>query len=492
MAGAAALALSGLLWSVLMSVASAPLAARILGVANFGLYRLALSVVTVAAAVASGGLHNALLTIIPRRAGQAGTVAETLGRAAWQATTVAGVLAAMIAVSRVPVAAAFGYPQAGSLLAVMAVSLPFLVLLATVQAASRAAFAFAAAIVPGQVLRPTLFAVLLGVALGWDIRSPVTVAWLFTAAAATAACVAGVWISRVERFGTAWLRPRWSIDHEVVAVMAPLLILAILQGIHESLPVWLLGRLSTARAIGLYAAAERIAFLVAAVLVAVNTVFAPAIGSLWAKGEHERLRESFQRVTRWTMGASLPVGLMLIFAGPGLLRVFGPEYLLAAPALTLLALGQLVNAGTGSVGYLLLLTGHTRAVMWDYVLAVAILVGLGALLIPAYGPIGAAAAAALVLGGLNLLMVVQARARLGVAPVTRDSLRVLAAGLAGAAGGLLTFRWAWLGSTPWAVGLFGSSIAVLGAYGVAVIILLPDDDRARLRQTLAELWHPRC
>ncbi len=492
MAGAAALALSGLLWSALMSVVTAPLAARVLGVTNFGLYRLALSVVTVATAVASGGLHNALLTIIPRRGDRAGAMAGTLGRAAWQAAAFAGVLAAAIAIWRAPVAAAFGYPQAGLLVAVMAVSLPFLVLLATVQAASRAAFAFTAAIVPGQIVRPTLFAALLVAALGWDIRSPVTVAWLFTAAAATAACVAGVWISRVAQFGTAWLRPEWSIDQELVAVMAPLMALAVLQGIHESLPVWLLGRLSTARAIGLYAAAERMAFLVAVILAAVNLVYAPAIGALWARGEQARLRESFQRVARWTLAASLPVCLVLIVAGPGLLRVFGAEYQVAFPALTLLALGQLINAGTGSVGYLMLLTGQTRTVVRNFSAAVVTLVGLGVVLVPVYGPTGAAGAAALVMAGLNLLMVAQVRARLHVVPFTRDSLRVLAAGLVGAAGGILAFRWAWMSSTPWVVGLFGSSVAVLGAYGVAVSVLLPDDDRERLRQTVAALRQPRC
>lgn len=492
MAGAAALALSGLLWSALMSVVTAPLAARVLGVTNFGLYRLALSVVTVATAVASGGLHNALLTIIPRRGERAGLMAETLGRAAWQAATVAGVLAAAIAIWRTPIAAAFGYPQAGLLLAVMAVSLPFLVLLAAVQAASRAAFAFAAAIVPGQIVRPALFAVLLVAAWRWDVRSPVTVAWLFTAAAAMAACIAGAAVSRVGQFGTGWLRPAWRIDREFITLMAPLMGLAILQGIQESLPVWLLGRLSTAGAIGLYAAAERMAFLVAVILTAINLVYAPAIGALWARAERERLRESFQRVARWTLAASLPVCLVLIVAGQGLLRVFGVEYQVAAPALTLLALGQLVNAGTGSVGYLLLLTGHSRTVVWDVAVAVMTLAGLGSVLVPSYGVTGAAGAVAVVVAGLNLLMAAQVRARLHVVPFTRDTLRVLAAGLVGAGGGLLTYRWAWMSSTPWFAGLVGSSIAVLGAYGLAVSLLMPDDDRDRLRQTWAALRQPPC
>jgi len=442
--------------------------------------------------VASGGLHNALLTIIPRRAGRADAVAETLGRAAWQATTVAGVLAAVIAVSRVPVAAAFGYPQAGSLLAVMAVSLPFLVLLATVQAASRAVFAFDAAVVPGQVVRPTLFAGLLVAALGSQIRSPVTVAWLFTVAAAASAAVAGVWITRVPRFGTAWLRPAWRIDREVVAVMAPLMVLAVLQGIHESLPVWLLGRLSTARNVGLYAAAERMAFLVALVLLAVNLVYAPAIGALWARGEDARLRESFQRVARWTLAASLPVCLVLVVAGPGLLRIFGVEYQGAFPALVLLALGQLVTSGTGSVGYLLFLTGHIQTVVRTFVGAVVTLVGLGLLLVPIYGAAGGAGAAALVMVGLNLAMVARAKALLGIVPFTQDSLRVFAAGLAGAAGGMLTFRWAWMSSTPWAVGLIGSTVAALSAYGTALVVLLPHDDLDRLRQTLTALRHRPC
>ncbi len=484
MAGAAALALFGLLWAAAMSLMSALMAARLLGISGFGLFRLGLSVVTVATAVASGGLHNALLTLIPKRDTREGQAAVTLGGAAWPATAVAGVLAIAIIIWRTPLAAALGDHGAGGLLAAMALSLPFLVLLAAVGAASRAAFAFTSAIIPGQIIRPALFTLSLVAALAWGMRSPVTVAWLFTGAAAAAAWIAGVAVSRVESYGTAWLRPTWRLDRDLVVLMTPLLGLAILQSVHESLPVWQLGRQSTASALGLYAAAERMAFLVAAILAAVNTVYAPAISVLWARAERDVLRDSFQRAARWTLLASIPVCLLLIFAGPGLLRAFGVEYQVAVPALTLLALGQMVNAGTGSVGYLLLLTGHARTVIWHYAAAVALLAALGAVLVPRYGPTGAAGAAALVIAGLNLAMVVQAQRRLRIVPFTRATLRILAAGLVGAGAGVVAARWAWGGTAAWPIGLAGTTAAVLGAYAAAAAGFLPDEDRVQVRK----LW----
>lgn len=93
---------------------------------------------------------------------------------------------------------------------------------------------------------------------------------------------------------------------------------------------------------------------------------------------------------------SLPVALgLIVFGKPILATVFGPEYAAGALALAILCVGQLLNAGFGSVGNILNMTGHER----DTVLGVAIgaisNVALNLLLIPPLGIDGAAIAIAM-------------------------------------------------------------------------------------------------
>jgi O-antigen/teichoic acid export membrane protein len=97
-----------------------------------------------------------------------------------------------------------------------------------------------------------------------------------------------------------------------------------------------------------------------------------------------------------------PILLAFIFL-PGLvLTIFGSEFRDGSSALTILALGQFVNVATGSVGYILIMTGHERTernIAASFVLINAI---LNFILIPRLGIEGAALATATSLALRNL------------------------------------------------------------------------------------------
>ena len=66
-----------------------------------------------------------------------------------------------------------------------------------------------------------------------------------------------------------------------------------------------------------------------------------------------------------------------------------------------------VNAATGSVGFILIMVGRTGLDLLDNALAVAVLVGLAAPLASGHGMEGAAIAAAVAIGSVNLIRLVQ-------------------------------------------------------------------------------------
>ncbi|MDQ3564372.1 MAG: polysaccharide biosynthesis C-terminal domain-containing protein [Pseudomonadota bacterium] len=83
---------------------------------------------------------------------------------------------------------------------------------------------------------------------------------------------------------------------------------------------------------------------------------------------------------------SLPVALsMIIFGRWILLTVFGLEFVSGATALAILSAAQIVNAAMGSVGLLLIMTGHERDTATGVGIAAAVNVTLNVLLIPVWG-----------------------------------------------------------------------------------------------------------
>ena len=146
------------------------------------------------------------------------------------------------------------------------------------------------------------------------------------------------------------------------------------------------------REAGIYTAATKTAALVSFVLVAVNAIAAPMISELHAKGDREKLQEMVSAAARWMFWPSLGVTLGLVLFGGAVLGFFGAEFSEGYLALVLLALGQLVNASVGPVGYLMSLTGHQDLSARVYGLSALVNVGLNALLIPIWGLLGAAVA----------------------------------------------------------------------------------------------------
>lgn len=143
---------------------------------------------------------------------------------------------------------------------------------------------------------------------------------------------------------------------------------------------------------GIYTAATKTAAIVSFVLVAVNAIAAPMISELHAKGDRGELQKMVSAAARWMFWPSLGATLGLALFGRFILGFFGPKFSEGYWALVLLALGQLVNAGVGPVGYLMSLTGHQNLSALVYGLSALVNVGLNALLIPVWGLVGAALA----------------------------------------------------------------------------------------------------
>lgn len=161
------------------------------------------------------------------------------------------------------------------------------------------------------------------------------------------------------------------------------------------------------------AVAQRTAMLVSFILMAVNMVVAPRFAALHAAGNMEGLRTmALTAVRLMALGAAPVVAVMLIFPG-FLMGLFGEGFSGGTVLLQVLAVGQFVNVLTGSVGYLLSMSGHERDLRNTLLIVAPISVAITFILVPLYGALGAALSTALAVGAQNLLAVYWVKRRLG-------------------------------------------------------------------------------
>jgi O-antigen/teichoic acid export membrane protein len=186
-----------------------------------------------------------------------------------------------------------------------------------------------------------------------------------------------------------------------------------------------LGFYRTPREVGIYSVAAALVVYIPLVLSSINQIFSPTIADLHTRGDHALLARLFQSLTKWVVGLTLPVAaVVIVFARP-LMRIFGPDFEAGWPILIIGTVGQLVNCGVGSVGYLLLMSGNERRLIKVQAVMSVVMVGLSIALVPLLGGVGAAVAAAVTTIGINLWNLIEVRSCLGLSPYNRGYLRLL-------------------------------------------------------------------
>ena len=229
------------------------------------------------------------------------------------------------------------------------------------------------------------------------------------------ACAAGIVLLRARtpqsmRTATPEYRTRsWAISAVSLGFLSAAAI------INTQTGVVLLGAMAGPEPAGLYAVAQRGAVLVAFPLAAVGTSIAPLAARLWTSNERAHLQRLVTLSARGALLAALPVAGAFILFGPQILAFFfGSGFAAAAPALSIVSVGQVVNTATGSASVLLVMTGNQRLAGLGITVGATVNIVVTVLLIPAFGVEGAAIAATISLILSNVLLVLLLRRTLRI------------------------------------------------------------------------------
>ncbi|GAC1624823.1 MAG: hypothetical protein NVS4B11_20350 [Ktedonobacteraceae bacterium] len=217
----------------------------------------------------------------------------------------------------------------------------------------------------------------------------------------------------------------------------PMFFNSMIRNILNSTDILFLGAVATQGELAFYGSADRVSYFVVAPLIALNAIFSPVIAEYHTRGEHKQLENMFKIVTKWSFSLSLPVFLCCVIFHDAILGIFTEKYTAAGLVLVILAFGNLVDSGVGSVNYLLVMTGRPKVILTNTVTTVVVNIMLALLLVPHFKILGAACAAALTVIILNIVGLIEVYWIMKIHPYRLDTLKPIVAGAVASVVGLL-------------------------------------------------------
>ena len=194
----------------------------------------------------------------------------------------------------------------------------------------------------------------------------------------------------------------------------PMMFIGAMQIINARTDILMLGAMKGPEAVGIYVVVNRGVQLIIFSQMAVNTVLAPTIASLYSEGKKEQLQKIVTKCSQGVLAISLLVTATLIIFGKGFLGIFGSDFSQGYVALVILSIANLINAGSGSVGFLLSMTEHERFLALNIAISAILNVLLNLFLIPIWGINGAAIATGISMIARNIMNLIWVRLKLGV------------------------------------------------------------------------------
>lgn len=391
--------------------------ARLLGAEGAGLYFLTLSVTLIGSEIGRLGLDDTLLRFTATYAthGDLGKV-KGVHAMGMRMVIVVSALLSLIGFFMADWIAIwlFGKPELTEPLRWMSLSiLPFSIL--NLQASSLKGLKR----IRDAMLVQGIGVPLLGLLLIWPLANAagvVGVSWGYLAATVLMALL-GAW---------AWRNAVAGSDDEAVLYpfrelwesCKPLFVISLMSGAVLSwAPLLLLGIWASNLEVGIFGAAMRLAILVSFLLVTLNNVVAPKFAELHARADMVALGSLARRSAAMLTLLVSPLFVTLFIFSEEAMSLYGPEFADGGTILVILMVGQFVNVVTGSVGYLLMMSGHAKTIRNITVASAVLQLVLVLMLAPLMGALGAAIASSLALAAVNLTSTYFVYKKLGIVTI---------------------------------------------------------------------------
>ncbi len=215
------------------------------------------------------------------------------------------------------------------------------------------------------------------------------------------------------------------IEPRVMAFSATTFAIAVVHFVLGQADKITLGYYLDVKQVGIYSVSTAVAGFIPIALTSVNQVFSPMISELHIMGNREVLGKLYVFLTKWVLILTVPLAATVImFPGP-LMSIFGAGFRTGAAVLVVCGMSELINCAVGSVGFLLLMSGHQVTLMKIQAVNAAVMVALNILFVPRLGILGAALGLSVSVAGTNLWALAEVRKKLRLYPYNRSYLKLV-------------------------------------------------------------------
>lgn len=456
------------------------IAVRLLGAADYGLYRQVFQILMVATTLAAGGFPVAAVRFIARaRSERDPGGARGAGRVALAgAAIVSSIVFLVIFVWAEKIAQVFAKSDSSIdylafLLRIGAAYVPLYGCMQVVRFCSQAYKTMTPSVIVGNVIQPIARYGLsvLALVVGFAVAGMVVA----LALSAGIALAAGLWYyRRLQTEEERLAAPRMEVG-PMLRFVLPQSGVQLFSTQSLGLGVLLVGAFGADRDVGLYSVAQSLQLAGGLFLGSIVGIWGPVVVDLYHRGDLVRLESLYQTTNRWVATFSVPIFAAMIIQPELFTRLIaGDAGTGAAVLVPILAAGNLFFVGTGPSSQLLSMTGRPGINLINSVTSLGLYVGLGVWLVPDYGIIGMAVVDAVVTALLNIARAIEGKVLVGVQPFGATYYKPIAATLAASAT-LVALRLSLGISTPVAIASIG--VAALVYVGVLKLLGLDAEER---------------
>lgn len=393
------------------------LLARLLGVHDYGAYIYIYTWVTLIALPVTLGFDNGLVRFIPEyKSNEEWSDLKGFISFAFKTTGVCGLIVAGLAISCVFIFDDLIGNYDPVLVIIGAAIIPFLALLYITTNSLKGFKNVVGALAPHLIV--TQLVVGFGTLTIYSFSQNVTATnvMFVTLVAISLALLTGLyllknkWPHQLNSIKSSHKKKYW------LGVILPMLLIAGMTLVLRKTDLIMVGIFQGAESAGIYGAVINMTSLALFGPQAVNVIAASLFSELFYNGKVKKLQQVVTLASRSSFAITCIITLCFVIYGEFILSLFGAEFTMGYVALIILLIAILCNTFCGSVGFLLIMTGHQNLAAGIFGAAALLNIILNILFIPGWGMEGAAAATGISMILWNGLMILFVQKKLKINP----------------------------------------------------------------------------
>jgi len=420
--------------------------ARFMGAGQYGIYALADTMLTLITGIALLGLSQGMVYYIPffKNIGDKASLWGTLFIGLAIPFAVSVWLSIALIILGKPIATWLDKPTLVSVMPIVAIAVPFSVLMFAAAQATQAFRRMRFKVIAQDIVMTSVKIICVALfAIYYSFHLNATLALVAHTIGVLVACGMLFYYLHTELFSLNRSLKSAHIHFKLIfSFSLPVYFSQLINTFGNEFQTLMLGVLSTSSAVGIFTAASRTSTIGKMFQASIVTVAMPYVSDLHSRHEFEQLNHFYQTVTKWTYTVNLPVFLMMLLFSKPILMIFGDSfvsnltidlfgvtYSAGAVAMFILAFGHLIDAGTGICGVIITMNARPWLNTFNSMLAFSSTILLNILLIPTWGVIGAATAQVASVTILNVTRIIQAYLLYDMQPYNRSFIKPTIAGL---------------------------------------------------------------